>query len=59
MTTAPGREPTASAAGIDPKNFRDLMSRVCAPVTIVTTATTTALMELLPARSPRCRRTRR
>ena len=38
MTTAPGREPTASAAGIDPKNFRDLMSRVCAPVTIVTTA---------------------
>lgn len=36
MTTKLGRNSPASA-GIDAKDFRDLMSRVCAPVTIVTT----------------------
>ncbi|WP_235214898.1 flavin reductase family protein [Rhodococcus opacus] len=37
MTTAPAPA-TATDAGVDPNRFRDLMARVCAPVTIVTTA---------------------
>jgi flavin reductase (DIM6/NTAB) family NADH-FMN oxidoreductase RutF len=36
MTTTSDFAPTTES-GIDPKRFRDLMARVCAPVTIVTT----------------------